>query len=91
MPAGTIQVLGADTALFLHIVRGRRPPKHGMLYQHPLVRDAPPRARGRAARVLACNLALAARVDLHSAAPSMMLAEKFRRAEQRLRRGWGRG
>jgi len=63
MPASRIQVLGAEKALFRHLARGAKPPKHGYIYQHPLVKGAPKRQRGRVARALAAKLAIAARVD----------------------------
>jgi len=91
MPAGTIQVLGADTALFRHLVRGSKPPKHGMIFQHPLIKEAAPAMRGRTARVLACNIALAARMDLYSGVMSETLQKKFRLDADRLRGGRSRG
>lgn len=63
MPAGTIQTLGAEKALFRHIKEGKRPPKHGFLMQHPLVHRAPRYHRGALARSLAAKVALAARAD----------------------------
>lgn len=63
MPAATIQVLGARTAIFSHI-RGSAPsPKHGVIFQHRRVHNAPKEVRGRVARVLAAKLAIAARID----------------------------
>lgn len=62
-PASTVQTLGAETALFAHLKDGKRPPKHGVLFQHPLVNAAPRNQRGRFARVLATNAAIAARLD----------------------------
>jgi nucleolar protein 56 len=63
LPAGTIQTLGAETALFRHIKEGTNPPKHGILYQHPIVFQAPPWQRGSISRVLSNHIALAARAD----------------------------
>ncbi|HVM45326.1 MAG TPA: hypothetical protein VM582_05270 [Candidatus Thermoplasmatota archaeon] len=63
MPAGTIQTLGAEKALFRHIKEGKRPPKHGFLMQHPLIHRAPRYHRGALARSLAGKVALAARAD----------------------------
>ena len=50
-PAGTVQLLGAETALFRHLKEGTAPPKHGILFQHPDVHKAPPWQRGPTARV----------------------------------------
>ncbi len=85
MPAGTIQVLGADTALFRHLSRGNPPPKHGLIFQHPLIKEAMPFRRGRVARVLACNIALAARLDCFSGELSGSLQSKFQRNVDNLR------
>jgi len=66
LPASTIQVLGAEKALFRSLRTGTRPPKHGILFQHPLVHSAPRWQRGKIARVIASKVALAARVDVYS-------------------------
>ncbi len=63
LPASTIQVLGAEKALFRHLTKGTRPPKHGILFQHPWVRNAKKWQRGKIARTLAAKLAIAARED----------------------------
>ena len=41
LPASTIQVLGAEKALFRALKTGTRPPKHGLIFQHPLIHSAP--------------------------------------------------
>jgi nucleolar protein 56 len=65
-PSGTVQVLGAEDALFAHL-RGSAPsPKHGVIYTHEYVRGTRPDERGSAARALAGKLAIAARVDHYS-------------------------
>jgi len=65
-PASTIQVLGAEKALF-RALRGRgTPPKHGIIFVHPLIFRAPWWQRGKIARALATKLAIAARVDYFS-------------------------
>jgi len=67
MPASTIQVLGAEKALFRALKTGTRPPKHGMIFQHTLIHDAKRWQRGKLARALAGKLAIAARTDAFSA------------------------
>jgi nucleolar protein 56 len=62
-PASTIQVLGAEKALFRSLKTGARPPKHGLIFQHTLLHDAKRWQRGKIARVIAGKLAIAARVD----------------------------
>ena len=62
-PASTIQVLGAEKALFRSLKTGARPPKHGLIFQHALLHEAKRWQRGKIARVLAGKLAIAARTD----------------------------
>lgn len=62
-PASTIQVLGAEKALFRSLKTGARPPKHGLIFQHALLHDAKRWQRGKIARVIAGKLAIAARSD----------------------------
>jgi len=62
-PASTIQVLGAEKALFRSLKTGARPPKHGLIFQHALLHDAKRWQRGKIARVLAGKLAIAVRTD----------------------------
>jgi nucleolar protein 56 len=62
-PASTIQVLGAEKALFRSLKTGARPPKHGMIFQHTLLHDAKRWQRGKIARALAGKVAIAARAD----------------------------
>jgi nucleolar protein 56 len=65
-PSGTVQVLGAEDALFAHLA-GRGPsPKHGIIYTHPAVNGTRPEDRGSAARALAGKLTIAARIDHYS-------------------------
>jgi nucleolar protein 56 len=65
-PSGTVQVLGAEDALFAHL-RGNAPsPKHGVIFTHEAVRGTRSADRGSAARALAGKLSIAARVDHYS-------------------------
>jgi len=63
LPASTIQVLGAEKALFRSLKTKARPPKHGIIFQHPLIHDGKRWQRGKIARALAGKLSIAARVD----------------------------
>jgi nucleolar protein 56 len=65
MPASTIQILGAEKALFRSLRTGAKPPKHGILFQHQAVHTAPKWQRGKIARTLANKIAIAARVDYY--------------------------
>ncbi|MEX2682634.1 MAG: hypothetical protein Q6373_013620 [Candidatus Sigynarchaeota archaeon] len=62
-PSSTIQVLGAEKALFRSIKTNSEPPKHGILFQAKEVRSAPFWQRGKIARLLAGKISIAARVD----------------------------
>jgi nucleolar protein 56 len=66
LSSSTIQVLGAEKALFRHLKTGERPPKHGLIYQHPEVRGAKYWLRGKIARALASKISLAVRKDVFS-------------------------
>ena len=79
MPGSRIQILGAGRAFF----KGRKkPPKHGAIFQHPMVRGSPPKHRGKIARSLAGKIAIAARVDAYSRRP---VAEELKKSlEERL-------
>jgi nucleolar protein 56 len=66
LPASTMQVLGAEKALFRSLKTKARPPKHGIIFQHPLIHDAKRWQRGKIARALAGKLSIAARVDAFS-------------------------
>jgi nucleolar protein 56 len=63
MPASTMQVLGAEKALFRSLKTGARPPKHGVIFQYASIHNSPRWQRGKIARALSGKLAIAARVD----------------------------
>ena len=77
MPASTIQVLGAEKALFRALKTGAQPPKHGLLFQHQLVHAAPRWQRGKIARAIAAKAAIGARVDVFGAGRNDTLLEKL--------------
>jgi len=66
MPASTVQVLGAEKALFRALKTGTHPPKHGIIFQHTIIHEAKYWQRGKIARALAGKLAIAARTDAFS-------------------------
>jgi nucleolar protein 56 len=66
LPASTIQVLGAEKALFRSLRTGAKPPKHGIIFQHPYLHRASWWQRGKVARVLAGKLSIAAKIDAYS-------------------------
>ena len=61
MPASTIQLLGAEEALFRHLKTKSKSPKYGILFMHSLVQKA--KERGKAARILADKIAIAVKID----------------------------
>ena len=65
MPASTIQLLGAEKALFRHMSDGSPPPKHGLLYQHPSVKQAVRKDKGRVSRKLAAKVAIASKIEYY--------------------------
>ena len=82
MPASTIQVLGAEKALFAHLRKNAKSPKHGHLFNHPLLQNLPRFKRGKAARMIAGKLAIALKQDYFggentSAETKKLLEEKI--------------
>ena len=63
LPASTIQILGAEKALFRHMKTGAKPPRHGVIVNHPLIAKAPDKMHGKIARALADKTSIAAKVD----------------------------
>ncbi len=63
MPASTIQLLGAENALFLHLKKQGNCPRHGIIVKHPLLAAAKSEYHGKVARKLAGILSIAARLD----------------------------
>jgi nucleolar protein 56 len=63
MPASTLQILGAEKALFRHIKSGARPPKHGLIHEHQFLQNAKKNEIGKKSRALADKLSIAVKVD----------------------------
>ncbi len=63
VPASTIQVIGAEKALFKHLKTGSNPPKHGLIFQFAAIGKAPKKKRGKIARTVASKIVIAARAD----------------------------
>ena len=62
-PASTIQILGAEKALFRALKTKHDTPKYGLLYHSSLVGMAPPKMKGKMARMVATKAALSTRLD----------------------------
>jgi len=63
LPSSTVQILGAEKATFRHLKTGERPPKHGLIFQHPLIRGSNWWVRGKISRAVANKISIAARMD----------------------------
>lgn len=62
-PASTIQILGAEKALFRALKTKHDTPKYGLIYHASLIGQASGKNKGKMARVLAAKAALGLRVD----------------------------
>ncbi|MFW9789388.1 MAG: C/D box methylation guide ribonucleoprotein complex aNOP56 subunit [Candidatus Thorarchaeota archaeon] len=86
-PSSTIQVFGAEKALFRSLKTGADPPKHGIIYRVPEVNTAPFWQRGKIARSLAGKLSIAARIDAYSDRDAgTSLREQFLKRVEEIRR-----
>jgi nucleolar protein 56 len=63
MPSSTIQVLGAEKALFRHLRTRSSPPKHGIIFNTTYVSSAQLKHRGKIARALASKLVICIKMD----------------------------
>ncbi|EFA80654.1 NOP5 family protein [Heterostelium album PN500] len=69
-PASTVQILGAEKALFRAIkVRGKTP-KYGIIYKSGFISKATPKNKGRISRCLANKVSIATRIDCFSENPT---------------------
>ncbi|MFH1642926.1 MAG: hypothetical protein ABIC04_08590 [Nanoarchaeota archaeon] len=62
-PASTIQLLGAEKALFRHLTSKAKSPKYGFLHEHPLIMKNKQKLHGKIARALADKISIAIKVD----------------------------
>lgn len=66
MPSSKIQLLGAEKALFRHLKGGGKPPKYGIIYNHPYIQKTQEGKGGKVARAIASKLMMAARTDYYT-------------------------
>lgn len=66
LPSSTIQLLGAEKALFRHLRGEGKSPKYGVIYGHGYVQNASKEQKGKVARLVASKITLAARIDKFS-------------------------
>lgn len=62
-PSSTVQILGAEKALFRALKTKHDTPKYGLIYHASLVGQSAPKHKGKISRMLAAKTSLAARVD----------------------------
>jgi nucleolar protein 56 len=84
-PASTLQILGAEKALFRALKTKGATPKYGLLYQSSFIGRAGPKVKGRISRYLANKCSIASRIDNFSEHPTKRFGEVMReQLEQRL-------
>ena len=87
LPSSTVQLLGAEKAMFRHLKSGKRGPKHGVIYQHPEVHRSPYWQRGKIARALGGKVLIAAKIDqYHGEFAGDRLNEEFMKRVEDIRR-----
>ena len=85
-PASTIQILGAEKALFRALKTKHDTPKYGLIYHASLIGQTTPKNKGKISRVLAAKTALAVRVDAlgESSEPTIAMESRMK-VESRIR------
>jgi nucleolar protein 58 len=85
-PASTIQILGAEKALFRALKTKHDTPKYGLIFHASLIGQAAPKNKGKISRLLAAKTALAIRVDAlgDTTGPTIALENRVK-VENRIR------
>lgn len=84
-PASTVQILGAEKALFRALKTKGNTPKYGLIYHASAIARAAPKNKGRMSRFLANKISIASRIDCFSDSPSMKFGEVMNaQVEERL-------
>ena len=84
-PASTVQILGAEKALFRALKTKGNTPKYGLLYHASAIGRAGPKNKGRISRFLANKVTIAARIDCFTDAPTTKFGEALKnQVEERL-------
>jgi nucleolar protein 56 len=86
LPASTVQILGAEKALFRHLRKGTKPPKHGVILQHQFMKRVAPKNRGKVARTLASKISIAAKVDFYSKGKDLVWERINKELEERVKK-----
>ncbi|KIW02741.1 uncharacterized protein PV09_05813 [Verruconis gallopava] len=83
--ASTVQILGAEKALFRALKTKGNTPKYGLIYHSSFIGRAGAKNKGRISRFLANKCSIASRIDNFSEVPSTRFGEALRRqVEERL-------
>ncbi|PNH65869.1 hypothetical protein VD0002_g3304 [Verticillium dahliae] len=84
-PASTLQILGAEKALFRALKTKSNTPKYGLIYHSSFIGKAGVRNKGRISRYLANKCSIASRIDNFSEEPSVKFGQVLRQqVEDRL-------
>ena len=84
-PASTVQILGAEKALFRALKTKGNTPKYGLIYHSSFIGRAGQKNKGRISRFLANKCSIASRIDNFSEAPTTKFGEALRQqVEERL-------
>jgi len=85
-PASTVQILGAEKALFRALKTKGNTPKYGLIYHSTFIGRADAKNKGRISRYLANKCSIATRIDCFSDEPTRLYGEKLRdQVEERLK------
>lgn len=85
-PASTVQILGAEKALFRALKSKGNTPKYGLIYHSTFIGRADAKNKGRISRYLANKCSIATRIDSFGDEPTRVYGEKLReQVEERLR------
>ncbi|XP_059612313.1 nucleolar protein 56 [Phlebotomus argentipes] len=85
-PASTVQILGAEKALFRALKTRTNTPKYGLLYHSTFIGRAGLKNKGRISRFLANKCSIASRIDCFTEAPSSVFGDALRQqVEDRLK------
>lgn len=84
-PASTIQILGAEKALFRALKTKGNTPKYGLIYHSSFIGRAGQKNKGRISRFLANKVSIVSRIDNFTDTPSTKFGEVLKRqVEERL-------
>uniref|UniRef100_A0A7N1A4N0 Nucleolar protein 56 n=1 Tax=Kalanchoe fedtschenkoi TaxID=63787 RepID=A0A7N1A4N0_KALFE len=84
-PSSTLQILGAEKALFRALKTRGNTPKYGLIFHSSFIGRASARNKGRMARYLANKCSIASRIDCFAESGSTTFGEKLReQVEERL-------